>query len=482
MENKKTKICFIGNCQARTMREIAAANGYDTKYYMLCSTVLAKEHGIEACKRYLSSFLSEEEINNIVHSGELRINPSVSDLSKDKCNIFIYNLFHEQNKYYVHKKYEFILQYDCAHKINQLSTKILQRLVKDFDIININYKDYIERFTNFILQSSYSFQEGKHYVISRISEAMVSDKCKSYLKNWNSIQHKANEQLARLESRDNIFLINTDNITSDYIAKFGLQGAFPIKVSKRLTNNNYIFTPYYDLEHPSRYYWSSVFNSINFQQKNESIPTAEKDTTTANENIVIEKRNKLINSILREDQNTTLELLKEIKPHEIAGNLDAIEAAIFLLRNTAHNNIKKILTSIQEEKNKFTHLQRITAKRLLQLYSSCKILPKLKENAKIAFFGAGGQVGLIADVLQSEHNIICIYDNDKAKHGLLVSSIPVITPDTITAEQTTPDYIIITSSFVDEIAKQILQHPQLKYSQIISSQDILDYLILHKEA
>jgi FlaA1/EpsC-like NDP-sugar epimerase len=97
------------------------------------------------------------------------------------------------------------------------------------------------------------------------------------------------------------------------------------------------------------------------------------------------------------------------------------------------------------------HLSRI--ERLLELLDFGHRKSRIGKD-KVIIFGAGSAGKGALEYVHSFTKVICIIDNDTAKHGKAVDGIEIRSPSSIASEDF--DYVVIAGIFAETIRKQLL--------------------------
>ncbi|WP_027177575.1 hypothetical protein [Maridesulfovibrio bastinii] len=457
MLSPKNKICFIGNCQALNLKEIANEAGLEAKYFLSILSELNHVGGLQEAKSYLKHYLPEEEISGLLSTGSIKINPSAKDFHKFKPDTIVCNLFHESELCYQHKKSGFIIEVNEQYWPENLGVDFWSRLQTDFDQIIPDSSSYLARFKNFIFSLTESFPDAQIIIIERIKN--FSDSDKSTLKNWNMIQAGADQFYSDIEKIKNIKVIKISQPLEDYIYESGFKYSFPVLFDSFQKNDRYIFTKHYDLEHPGKHYWQLVFKKLYPKYSLEF---------SRSQNIDITINNLLSDAIETGDNNLFAELLRKNKKIEIP--VETLHAGAFLFDNDFFHHIRDYL----EHKMSHAHpLYRAKALRLMRICSNQKIFQNIPENSKIALWGAGGRCRTSIKILKNKFNIQYIFDSDPEKHGKKISEIPIIFYKNL-PENLEIDAIVITTVFFRQVTDAILKNAKLKHLKILNSNELLD--------
>jgi hypothetical protein len=173
--------CLIGNCQARTLKEIALARGLDAKHFLVCSTAISEDAGIAAAKEYLGRHLSRETLTSYLNSGQIRINPAVQDIVSKQYDTYVYNLFHERSQYFVHRETGFIIE--CSiNEITPEARKLLANLNADAMVLKPAHDNYLDRYIEFVSRFMDANPKSRHVIVKRISQHVVPLENRSSLK------------------------------------------------------------------------------------------------------------------------------------------------------------------------------------------------------------------------------------------------------------------------------------------------------------
>lgn len=96
---------------------------------------------------------------------------------------------------------------------------------------------------------------------------------------------------------------------------------------------------------------------------------------------------------------------------------------------------------------------------------------KAMKKLRVMIFGAGEGGRRALEHLREECSVVCILDNDTAKHGSTMDGIPVCGPDRALEPET--DQILIASYYSSEIFEQLLE-----MGVDVQKIEVLDYEML----